>query len=66
MVSFGLKTTSFGSISRLTPNPVHFGQAPTGELNENDRSSISGKLISHLVQCKCCEIIFLLYYLYDK
>ncbi len=34
-------TISSGSTSSRVPSPVHSGQAPNGELNENDRGSSS-------------------------
>ena len=34
-------TTSSGSTSLRVPSPVHSGQAPNGELKENDRGSSS-------------------------
>ena len=36
-------TTSSGSTSLRVPRPVHSGQAPNGELNENDRGSSSSR-----------------------
>ena len=39
----GSGTTSSGSTSLRVPMPVHSGQAPNGELNENDRGSSSSK-----------------------
>ena len=40
--SDGSGTTSSGSISICEPRPVQRGQAPCGELNENERGSSSG------------------------
>ena len=40
--SDGSGTISSGSISIWEPSPVHRGQAPCGELNENIRGSSSG------------------------
>ena len=37
----GSGITKSGSTSFLLPRPVHSGQAPNGELNENDRGSNS-------------------------
>ena len=37
----GSGTTSSGSTSLRVPMPVHSGQAPNGELNENERGSSS-------------------------
>ena len=36
-------TTSSGSTSFRVPSPVHSGQAPNGELKENDRGSNSSR-----------------------
>ena len=40
-VADGSVTTSSGSTSIRVPRPWHSGQAPKGELNENDRGSSS-------------------------
>ena len=34
-----------GSISSRVPRPVHAGQAPCGELNENERGSRSSMIV---------------------
>ena len=46
-------TMSSGSTSILVPSPEQSGQAPKGELNENDRGSNSSKLNPSRGQAKC-------------
>src|SRR6202034_2689026 len=53
----GSDTTSSGSTSSLVPSPVQSGQAPQGELNENDRGSSSSKDKSSYRQARCSEYI---------
>src|SRR3712207_8652511 len=43
----GSGTTSSGSTSLRVPMPVHSGQAPKGELNENDRGSSASRSEEH-------------------
>src|ERR1700745_2769929 len=50
-------TISSGSTSSLVPSPVHSGQAPHGELNENERGSSSSKDRSSYRQARCSEYI---------
>src|ERR1700722_17973709 len=50
-------TISSGSTSSLVPRPVQSGQAPHGELNENDRGSSSSKDRSSYRQARCSEDI---------
>jgi len=47
--------TRSGSTTIRTPRPSQVGQAPNGELNENSRGSISGRLTPHVVHAKCSE-----------
>ena len=55
-VSLGSGTTSSGSTSIRVPRPWHSGQAPNGELNENDRGSSSSMSIRcSLGQAMCSE-----------
>src|SRR6185312_17025978 len=35
ILSLGLGITEFSSTSKIYPSPLHFSQAPYGELNEN-------------------------------
>ena len=51
------ETTSSGSTSILVPRPVQSGQAPQGELNENDRGSSSSNDRSSYRQARCSEYI---------
>src|SRR5215469_203816 len=51
------ETTSSGSTSILVPRPVQSGQAPQGELNENDRGSSSSNDRSSCRQARCSEYI---------
>src|SRR5215216_2437426 len=44
-----------GSGSICTPKPVQVGQAPCGELNENDRGSMAPNEMPQLGQAKCSE-----------
>ena len=53
----GSETTSSGSTSIRVPRPVQSGQAPHGELNENDRGSSSSKDRSSYRQARCSENI---------
>src|SRR6266487_1780613 len=53
----GSGTTSSGSTSSRVPRPVQSGQAPHGELNENDRGSSSSKDRSSYRQARCSEYI---------
>src|SRR5260370_11811151 len=53
----GSGTTSPGSTSILVPSPVQSGQAPHGELNENDRGSSSSNDRSSYRQARCSENI---------
>src|SRR6516164_9284685 len=50
-------TISSGSTSSLVPSPVQSGQAPQGELNENERGSSSSKDRSSYRQARCSEYI---------
>src|SRR3954447_435217 len=50
-------TMSSGSTSSLVPSPVQFGQAPHGELNENERGSSSSNDRSSYRQARCSEYI---------
>ena len=55
-VACGSGTTSSGSTSIRVPRPWHAGQAPNGELNENDRGSSSSVSMScSLGQASCSE-----------
>ena len=53
-VAPGSGTTSSGSTSIRVPSPWHSGQAPNGELNENDRGSSSSVSIG----CSLGQAIF--------
>ena len=53
----GSGTTSSGSTSILVPSPVQSGQAPHGELNENERGSSSSNDRSSYRQARCSENI---------
>src|SRR5262252_11054934 len=53
----GSGTTSSGSTSILVPSPVQSGQAPHGELNENDRGSSSSNDKSSYRHARCSEYI---------
>src|SRR6201994_67117 len=55
LVSSG--TISSGSTSSLVPSPVQSGQAPQGELNENERGSSSSNDRSSYRQARCSEYI---------
>src|ERR1700749_3407105 len=48
-------TISSGSTSSLVPSPVQSGQAPHGELNENERDSSSSKDRSSYRHPRCPE-----------
>src|SRR5579884_2560389 len=48
-------TTSSGSTSILVPRPVQSGQAPHGELNENERGPSSSNDRSSYRQDSCSE-----------
>ena len=50
-------TMSSGSTSSLVPSPVQSGQAPHGELNENERGSSSSKDRSSYRHARCSEYI---------
>jgi hypothetical protein len=43
-------STRSGSTERIFPIPLQLGHAPWGELNENERGSISGMEILHTGQ----------------
>src|SRR5215467_13914064 len=51
----GSGTMSSGSTSILVPSPVQSGQAPQGELNENDLGSSSSNERSSYRQARCSE-----------
>ena len=51
------ETISSGSTSSLVPSPVQSGQAPQGELNENERGSSSSKDRSSYRHARCSEYI---------
>src|SRR3712207_1054563 len=51
----GSGTTRSGSTSLRVPMPVHSGQAPNGELKENDRGSIASKDSPSSTQARCSE-----------
>src|SRR5260370_12084488 len=47
--------TRSGSMCCSTPSPPHFGQAPNGLLNENNRGSISGMVKPEIGQANFSE-----------
>ncbi len=51
----GSGMTRSGSTSLRVPMPVHSGQAPNGELNENDRGSSASKDSPSSTQARCSE-----------
>ena len=51
----GCTTTRAGSKNSLTPRPSHVGHAPTGELNENRRGSISAMVKPETGQANFAE-----------